>query len=463
MTTKHHQKMEICRLCSKTSSETTPIFSLHGNKLILDLIILICPISIEFLDKFPKQICKVCLNILKSAQSLRERSVVSDNNFRNGKVKLIPSSRPNEVVTIKEEPNNQSSQAEQVEIINYINDDDDDDYNNYDDQMELFNNTGNNSDEEFMMSPKREYSCPHCSQTFTHKSNLNIHIKQFHIHTKEKTQNPVVTVDCHICGAIIKHKTNLKRHIIQYHDPKLKYSCRMCSYRFKSVQQLATHGSKVHEIADMTPLSPERDTNKVEDLEVMSCDICNKKYILKEDLAKHTKRHYAATNTDSSKAKNSIEEFYKCDFCKKSFGHRSNLYRHIDSAHPDESRLTCQYCGKVFRTKMMLYHHFEEAHIDENWDRTEYKENSGFSTVCKICNQHFGGCRSRLERHLIIQHPNAQRLLVCDYCGKNFVFSSSLKPHVEFHVLKKRRQSFPFPCDKCKKRFHKAILLERHK
>ena len=85
-----NNKMDkICRLCAKRSSSLTSLFSFKNQRLIIDLIITICPIRIDRNDEFPKKICDECLEIIVSANELRSTSVKSDNDFRLGSISLI--------------------------------------------------------------------------------------------------------------------------------------------------------------------------------------------------------------------------------------------------------------------------------------------------------------------------------------------------------------------------------------
>ena len=85
-----NNKMDkICRLCAKRSSSLTSLFSFKNQRLIIDLIITICPIRIDRNDEFPKKICDECLEIIVSANELRSTSVKSDSDFRLGSISLM--------------------------------------------------------------------------------------------------------------------------------------------------------------------------------------------------------------------------------------------------------------------------------------------------------------------------------------------------------------------------------------
>lgn len=74
---------KICRLCSEAFSQLTSIFSFHRDRLLSDMITLICPIKIDPADELPKNICSDCLRLILDAVQLREKSVRCDLKFRS--------------------------------------------------------------------------------------------------------------------------------------------------------------------------------------------------------------------------------------------------------------------------------------------------------------------------------------------------------------------------------------------
>ena len=48
---------------------------------------------------------------------------------------------------------------------------------------------------------------------------------------------------------------------------------------------------------------------------------------------------------------------YQCDICKKSFGHKFQVQRHIDTVHLKKKEHKCEYCDKAFGQKSHLYEH----------------------------------------------------------------------------------------------------------
>ena len=57
-----------------------------------------------------------------------------------------------------------------------------------------------------------KYNCTTCNSSFTHKSNMNQHIKKVHEEIKPFT--------CDICDKSLGLKNHLKRHILEKHGKK---------------------------------------------------------------------------------------------------------------------------------------------------------------------------------------------------------------------------------------------------
>lgn len=56
------------------------------------------------------------------------------------------------------------------------------------------------------------------------------------------------------------------------------------------------------------------------------------------------------------------EESFICEFCSKSFKHRSSLYRHLNT-HKNEL-FKCNQCPKIFATRHYLNLHIRNVHTE---------------------------------------------------------------------------------------------------
>lgn len=102
----------------------------------------------------------------------------------------------------------------------------------------------------------------------------------------------------------------------------------------------------------------------------------------------------------------------------------------------------CKYCSKEYTRKDGLILH-ERRHTGER----------PFS--CTYCEKKFSSTSAR-NKHIQIHEKRWSH--VCSYCGQGFVH----KPNFEYHVLKCHTGEFPFPCDKCDKKFVRKQDLQRH-
>lgn len=240
----------LCRLCSIKTPALTSIFSFKNDRLISDMISIICPIKIDAADDFPKNICKACLRIISEAYELREKSVQSDVNFKTGKFEKQESlPKISEVAHIKEEKDpfnsailfldenfagqedekNESNGSENYED-DYDEADDDEDY--YEQITPVEPNIGNKriKYERTSINKGEKFKCPFCEKTFNHRSNVKRHILYDHENKKPKKdkkerKNDIGpkdnSVTCNICGTFISHKQNFKRHIKMHHPGEL--------------------------------------------------------------------------------------------------------------------------------------------------------------------------------------------------------------------------------------------------
>jgi len=249
------------------------------------------------------------------------------------------------------------------------------------------------------------YPCPQCDRRFKHPSNLQKHLES---HEFEKTGvSPHVCPTCNKCF-IDKH--TLKRHELIHTGDKF-LGCTLCEKSFMLKQDLVSHHANVH--SDERPYS---------------CSICNASFKQRSTLLTHEKIHTGERN-------------HLCGTCGKSFGEKGSLRRH-EKLHTGVKPFTCKVCNKSFLLKFQLTDH-ERAHSDAK------------PYPCKFCDREFKYPES-LSYHEKVH--TGEKPFGCNVCQKQFRIKQQLKDHERKHTGEK-----PHACATCDKRFACSSSLRKHK
>ena len=273
---------------------------------------------------------------------------------------------------------------------------------------------------------------------------------------EEVDENPVVI-------PIKNMRKHMKSMNIQVPNPMVK--CDICGNDLKRGSFL-NHMKNVHGVRNNSPKSSVEDSRDLyeghnEGMKYQ-CEICNKKYTTKGNLATHKKSAHIPkigqieepgvpgqlreVRVDSMGywRKYSYTEivhdgitFYQCSYCNKEYEDKGRYRSHVYKCMP----YTCSVCGKTYQHR-------------ESGLNCEAKHTNSYKYSCSWCGKGFIS-KQKWERHERI-HTGITPYQ-CNECGKGFKQSNQLKSHMRIHT-----GETPFQCEKCFKKFKFASMKSKH-
>ena len=265
-------------------------------------------------------------------------------------------------------------------------------------------------------------SCPECNKEFSPPHLLLAHIQSHH---KKQTE-----FRCFVCSLNFNKKHNLVTHLNSWHPQEKFPYCPVCMDIFSDKKAIETHdcpGAEIknREIVCHLHQTPERFTSRVELDNHMkekhgttegsfniSCCICQKKFLLKNNLLKHLRNvHKQGGNK------------HFCPTCGKQFYYKDDLRNHIP-VHNGELTYKCsqESCDKAYSTLKALKKHKKLTHeVDLS------------SITCKICNKKLS-TKFKLKAHMLV-HTNAKPFS-CVHCSETFKEKRNVIKHIKLKHLK---------------------------
>lgn len=220
-------------------------------------------------------------------------------------------------------------------------------------------------------------------------------------------------VKCDYCQKSFSSKSSLGRHMLVHLDLR-PHQCPQCPRKFRYQSTLRIHLKRCH-------------PDGVKEAEFYTCHICQKAFLMQENLHLHLASHVKAENT------------YKCIYCDQKFSYKLLLLQH-EKIHLVTGRFKCYLCDLTYNCRSRLSHHIKT--------HTQIKD-----YICQYCGKEFLRLNS-IKRHVQVCHSGHK--VQCPVCKK--LLKGHLTEHMRVHEQKR-----PHVCGDCGQRFTQSTQLTVHK
>ncbi|XP_062550873.1 oocyte zinc finger protein XlCOF19-like [Armigeres subalbatus] len=221
-------------------------------------------------------------------------------------------------------------------------------------------------------------TCHLCSQLFTSRQTLYVHVREQHSGDRRLHK-------CGVCQATFKRKGHLEDHMSS-HTGECRYSCKHCEAKFTRPKTLMRHRkscSKEHPL-NTQPLKRQSPLTEGQ----FQCEFCPKSFKHRPSLNFHIKSHYELLP-------------YGCELCDARFVNDKGLLIHRGKYHanvPNEGTparktspapmqpktgVQCAYCPRRFKEQRYLTQHIKFIHTAKSDDVDDQEK--GDSSMAEGC------------------------------------------------------------------------------
>jgi len=179
----------------------------------------------------------------------------------------------------------------------------------------------------------------------------------------------------------------------------------------------------------------------------VKCVLCDISFSTKSSLDTHVKAKHLNGEQRGTAS-------FQCSHCPQSFSFERYLKLHIDAVHNSKPKMfQCSLCQDNFISKDELKSHMNAVHKGEK------------NFQCDQCTMMFG-LKTDLNKHKYKVHKidksqqsySKQNIpMICDLCGKEFAWTSSLKEH-----KKMVHEGRTYPCPICNKGLSTKLRVTKH-
>ena len=277
---------------------------------------------------------------------------------------------------------------------------------------------------------KNKYvQCEHCKRYFSQQCYLAKHIEAQH-RVKKPCNDAERSYPCKLCMESFADSTQLAVHYTTH----AVYQCTHCQVFFTNRFDLERH----------LPLCTANVSHKaaLEKTYLYQCGICQKRYIQKSDLKKHSVSVHRLIS-------------YECQFCQEHFDKFRDFHTHMEthkeeSTDKDEKVDQCEHCLQ----------YFSQAAIESHSKSCSRKTTSGYQ--CNLCQLRF---TSKLDIGKHVYSAHKMKPFRCDKCHEYFAQKDTFEAHVKICMENHSGKPSPeksYECKICQKRFTRKFDLKKH-
>lgn len=144
---------------------------------------------------------------------------------------------------------------------------------------------------------------------------------------------------------------------------------------------------------------------------------------------------------------------YRCTECSLEFPFLATYNRHLSRHEQSERPHKCGFCALRFKSTIQVKVHENKLHGSSHEVKSHSERSK--SIMCETCGKTFM-YKSKLNAHVRSVHMS-NGMPTCNICSKSFTAKSSLERHMLLHSNEK-----PHSCTKCDASYRRALDLRYH-